>query len=140
MKIIKLVAENVKRLKAIEINPEGHLITIGGKNDQGKTSAIDCIAMVFGGAKYIPPDPIRKGEESARILAETEDLIITRTFTLGGGGSIRVGTKDGKFYTGPQGVLDPLVGQLAFDPLDFMNKKPADQVKVIKELKPKPGR
>lgn len=134
MKIIRLEAENVKRLKAIEITPKGNLITIGGKNDQGKSSAIDCIDMAFSGASAIPPEPIRRGEESARIVVETEDLIITRTFTLGGGGGLRVGTKDGKFYTGPQGVLDPLVGQLAFDPLEFMNKKPADQVKTLKEL------
>ena len=37
-KIIKLQAENVKRLKAIEITPAGNTVIITGKNAQGKSS------------------------------------------------------------------------------------------------------
>ena len=37
MKIIELQAENVKRLKAVEITPDGTLQVIGGKNAQGKS-------------------------------------------------------------------------------------------------------
>ena len=48
MKIIKLTAENVKRLKAIEITPEGNLVVIGGLNDQGKTSTLSN-GSVMGG-------------------------------------------------------------------------------------------
>ncbi len=134
MKIIKLTAENVKRLKAIEITPEGNLVVIGGMNDQGKTSTIDSIAMAFGGKKYIPSKPVRKGTKKATIVAETEDLIITRTMTKDGGGSLKVSTKDGKVYQSPQTILDALTGQLTFDPLAFSRMKPGEQLDTLKEL------
>ena len=40
MKIIELRAENVKRLKAVEIKPDGTLQVIGGKNAQGKAQPL----------------------------------------------------------------------------------------------------
>ena len=41
MKIIELQAENVKRLKAVDITPDGTLQVIGGRNAQGKSSVLD---------------------------------------------------------------------------------------------------
>ena len=41
MKILKLQAENVKRLKVVEITPDGNVIMIGGPNDAGKSSVLD---------------------------------------------------------------------------------------------------
>ena len=38
MKIIELHAENVKRLKAVQIRPTGPLVEIAGRNGQGKSS------------------------------------------------------------------------------------------------------
>jgi hypothetical protein len=134
MKIIKLTAENVKRLKAVEITPEGNLVIVGGLNDQGKSSTLDSIAMAFGGKKYIPAMPVRKGEKKARIVAETEDLIVTRTMTEEGGGTLKVSSKDGKYYQSPQAILDALTGQLTFDPLAFSRMKPEKQLETLKQL------
>jgi len=134
MKIIKLTAENVKRLKAIEIKPDGNLIVIGGMNGQGKTSTIDSIAMAFGGKKYIPPQPVRKGEKKAKIVCETEDLIVTRTMTPEGGGSLKVSTRDGKIYQSPQSILDAMTGQLTFDPLAFSRMDDKAQLNTLKGL------
>ena len=36
MKIVKLTAENVKRISAVTITPDGNLTVIGGKNGAGK--------------------------------------------------------------------------------------------------------
>ena len=43
MRIVRLEAENVKRLKAVAINPTGAVIKVAGKNKQGKTSLLDAI-------------------------------------------------------------------------------------------------
>ena len=40
MKIIELQAENVKRLKAVDITPDGTLQVIGGRNAQGKAQPL----------------------------------------------------------------------------------------------------
>ena len=45
MKIIELRASNVKRLKAIEITPDGTMQIIGGRNAQGKSSLLDTEAL-----------------------------------------------------------------------------------------------
>ena len=45
VKIIELEAENIKRVKAVQIVPALNGLTIiGGDNNQGKTSVLDAIA------------------------------------------------------------------------------------------------
>ena len=51
MKITSLQIENVKRVKALRLEPSPQGLTvIGGKNRQGKTSVLDAIAAALGGA------------------------------------------------------------------------------------------
>lgn len=60
MKINKLEIENVKRIKAVKIEPTKNGLTIiGGNNNQGKTSVLDSIAWALGGNKYRPSDAKR---------------------------------------------------------------------------------
>lgn len=62
IKINKLEIENVKRIKAVKIEPsENGLTVIGGNNNQGKTSVLDSIAWALGGEKYRPSEAQRKG-------------------------------------------------------------------------------
>lgn len=118
MKIIKLQAENIKRLKAIEIIPEGPVIKITGKNAAGKTTVLDAIWWALGGSKAIQEEPIRRGEQHGMIRLELDDLVITRTFTPGQT-YLRVENKQGAGFKSPQSMLDQLVGKLSFDPLAF---------------------
>jgi recombinational DNA repair ATPase RecF len=62
MKIIELQAENVKRLRAVTITPEGNIVEISGRNGQGKTSVLDAIWWAVSGTTHIQAVPIRKGE------------------------------------------------------------------------------
>ena len=61
MKINKLEIENVKRVKAVKIEPTANGLTIiGGKNNQGKTSVLDAIAWALGGDKFRPSQAHRE--------------------------------------------------------------------------------
>lgn len=117
-KIIKLTSENVKRLHAVEITPDGSMIVIGGKNGAGKTSILDSIEYALGGKGSIPDVPIRTGEDKARVVVETEELVITRTFTKTGS-YLKVANRDGMQATSAQAMLDKLTGTLTFDPVEF---------------------
>ena len=53
VKINKLEIENVKRIKAVKLEPTANGLTvIGGRNNQGKTSVLDSIAWALGGEKF----------------------------------------------------------------------------------------
>ncbi len=82
MKVTRLQASNILRLVAIDIHPEGHLITVGGKNGAGKSSAMNSIAMALGGQALCPSEPIRAGESDAEIRVDFDsDLVVTRKFS-----------------------------------------------------------
>lgn len=118
MKIVKLTAENIKKLRAVEIVPQGNLVKISGKNEQGKTTVLDSIFWALGGTKAIQEEPIRQGETKASIRLELDDLVVTRTFTPGNS-YLKVENKEGTSFKSPQAMLDKLVGKLSFDPLAF---------------------
>ena len=134
MKIIKLEAENIKRLKAVSIKPDGNLVVIGGDNGEGKSSTIDSIAYALGGKSAICDEPIRRGKDKAKVVCDLGDLIVTRTFTKEGGGTLKVATKDGASYSSPQSMLDALVGKLSFDPLAFATMDPKKRLETLKQL------
>lgn len=133
-KIIKLAASNVKRLKAIEITPDGNVVVVGGRNAQGKTSVLDAIMFALGGTKTLPKSPVRKGEDKGSIVVELEDLIVKRTFTAEGGTSLTVTNKENAKYPSPQAILDALIGRMTFDPLEFARSKPEVQAVTLRQL------
>lgn len=62
MKINRLEIENVKRIKAVKLEPaQNGLTIIGGDNQQGKTSVLDSIAWALGGERYKPSQSTREG-------------------------------------------------------------------------------
>lgn len=135
MKIVSLTASNVKRLKAVEISPDGNVQIIGGRNAQGKSSVLDAIWLALGGgtAAKATQKPIRDGEEKASVTLDLGDFKVTRTWTQAGT-QLKVENADGAKYSSPQGILDALVGKLAFDPLAFTRLSAKDQVKELLAL------
>jgi len=157
MKIVRLQSNNILRLTAVDISPDGNLITIGGKNGAGKSSVLNSIAMVLGGASMVPAEPIRIGETEAKIVADLGDWIVTRRFSrdrlhadgclgLAGGdctcnpvysdtrSTLTVSSKDGAKYASPQAMLDKILGRLTFDPLAFAQDDPKRQLETLRSL------
>jgi hypothetical protein len=135
VKIIRLSAENIKRLKAVEITPDGTVQVITGKNAAGKTSVLDAIWLALGGgaASKETPRPIRDGEDHASVTLDLGDLVVTRTWSKGAT-TLTVANADGARYGSPQGMLDALVGRLSFDPLAFTRLSPRDQSAALLDL------
>jgi hypothetical protein len=133
MHIINLTSENVKRLHAVSITPDGNLVVIGGRNGQGKSSVLDSIEYALGGGEGAAV-PVRRGEERARVVVDLGDLIVRRTFTAAGGSTLVVTDKDGKKQGTPQTLLDRLAGKLTFDPFAFTRMKPDEQCTTLKTI------
>lgn len=119
VKITALQAENVKRIKAVEITPAATGLTIlGGNNNQGKTSILDAIAWALGGEKYRPTAPHREGAISAPYLKVnlSNGIVVERK---GKNSALTVTDPSGK--RGGQQLLNEFVEQLALDLPRFMN-------------------
>lgn len=142
MKIVNLQAENFRILKAIEIAPDGNVVTVGGKNGAGKSSVLDAIWVALAGRSKAPPTPIRNGEQKCTIRLDLGDIIVTRTLTAKDGGytdGVKIESADGKQrYQKPQAMLDDLLGQIGFDPFAFVQKRPEDQAEMLLQMVPLP--
>jgi uncharacterized coiled-coil protein SlyX len=127
VKIVSLEAENYKRLRAVEITPDGNLVVIGGRNAQGKSSVLDAIWAALGGREGNKASkPIRDGESRAKVRLDLGDMIVTRVWT-GESSTVKVESADGAVFKSPQALLDGLIGRLSFDPLAFTRLSPKEQ-------------
>ncbi len=144
MKIVTLQVENVKAIKAVRMELDGSLVVIGGKNAQGKSAVLDAIEMALAGGKAIPDEPIRRGEKSGSVkLALSNGVTVIRSFGMKTGHKLKLietatgktATDDkGKPITQVQSYLNPLLGDLAFDPLEFSRMAPKDQLETLKRI------
>ena len=140
MRILQLQAENVKRLRAVSITPDGNIVEITGRNGQGKSSVLDAIWWALSGTTHIQAVPIRKGQNEARIRLDLGEIKVTRTFKAREDKtfttSLIVENGDGARYPSPQKMLDSLLGALSFDPLAFTRMEPKTQLETLKRFVP----
>jgi hypothetical protein len=132
MKIVRLNAENVKRIKAVEITPDGAVQIVAGRNAQGKSSVLDSIwmALEWKASGKATPRPIRDGEDKASVRLDLGDIVVTRKWS-GDKTTLLVEAADGAVYQRPQEMLDALVGSLSFDPLAFTQQGAREQVQTL---------
>ncbi len=134
MRITELRAENIKRVKLIEITPDGDVVIIGGGNGEGKTSLLDSMDMALRGGRSICDEPVRKGATKGKVTVMLgDDLVVTRTFTKAGT-QLVVSNAKGVSLPSPQAILSNLYGTLTFDPLAFVRMKPDVQREALRDL------
>ena len=133
MKILFLRVENIKKIKVVEVTPDGTMNLITGKNDQGKSTLIDAISYLFEGKRVLPDKVLREGTERGMILAETETYLIKKVVTAKDT-YLSVESKDGAEYKSPQQLLNKLVGDISFDIMDFAKKTAKEQLQIITKL------
>lgn len=132
IKINQLEIENVKRIKAVKIEPkETGLTIIGGNNNQGKTSVLDAIAWALGGEKYKPSQAVRKGSvvPPNLHLVMSNGLIIERK---GKNSTLKVTDPNGK--KAGQQLLNEFIEQLALDLPKFMNASGKEKADVLLQI------
>lgn len=130
--INKLEIENVKRIKAVKIEPSATGLTIiGGNNNQGKTSVLDAIAWALGGNKYKPSQAMREGSQVPPTLKITmsNGLVVERK---GKNASLKVIDPNGQ--KGGQQLLDSFVEELAINLPKFMDGTPKEKADVLLEI------
>lgn len=135
VKVQTATIENFKRLRFVELKPEGELVVIGGRNGQGKTSVLDALAAALSGSKPKIPMPVRKGAERAEIVVETDNgLRIVQRYTERGTYSLRVTAADGAEYSAGATFLERFYSSLSFDPLAFVRADGKRQVATLARL------
>lgn len=132
IKINKLEIENVKRIKAVKIEPtKDGLTIIGGKNNQGKTSVIDSIAWALGGDRYKPSRAARDGSVIPPNLhiVMSNGLVVERK---GKNSSLKVTDPNGN--KGGQQLLNEFVEQLALDLPKFMESSGKEKAHTLLQI------
>lgn len=134
MRIVRLTAENIKRLSVVDITPgSSGVVTISGENGAGKSSLLDCIPWALAGTDGIQPVPIHAGETKARIRLDLGEVVVERKFTAKGT-TVSVMSAEGAKFPSPQTMLDGFLGTFAFDPEEFSRMKPREQFDALAGL------
>ena len=132
MKINQLEVENVKRIKAVKVEPTVNGLTIiGGNNNQGKTSVLDAIAWALGGDRYRPSQATREGSTIPPNLhiVMSNGLIVDRK---GKNSDLKVTDPSGK--KGGQQLLNEFVNQLALDLPKFMEASGKEKADILLQI------
>lgn len=132
IKINKLEIENVKRVKAVKLEPtKNGLTVIGGRNGQGKTSILDSIAWALGGNKHKPSQPQREGS----VLPPSLHIVMSNGLEVrrdGKNSDLKVidpsGNKAG------QQLLNGFVEELAINLPKFMEASNTDKAKTLLQI------
>lgn len=132
VKITALEAENVKRIRAVALEPSPTGLTvIGGNNNQGKTSILDTIAWALGGDRYKPSNPMRDGSTiPPRIkITLSNGLIVERA---GKNSALKVTDPNGQ-KRGQQ-LLNSFVEELALNLPKFMEQSSREKAETLLQV------
>ena len=132
IKINKLEIENVKRIKAVKIEPTANGLTIvGGNNNQGKTSVLDSIAWALGGEKYRPS----KAQRDDSTIPPTLHIVMSNGLVVerkGKNSSLKVTDPTGN--KAGQQLLNEFVEQLALDLPKFMESSGKEKAQTLLKI------
>lgn len=129
VKITSFEAENVKRVKAVALEPaQNGLTVIGGRNAQGKTSVLDAISWALGGGRCKPTKPKREGAVSDPYLKVelSNGIIVERK---GANSTLKVLDSEGK--KSGQALLDEFLETLALNLPKFLNSTDKEKAETL---------
>lgn len=132
VKITSFEAENVKRVKAVALEPaQNGLTVIGGRNAQGKTSVLDAISWALGGGRCKPTNPKRDGAVSDPYLKVelSNGIIVERK---GANSTLKVLDSEGK--RSGQTLLDEFLETLALNLPRFLHSTDKEKAETLLKI------
>ena len=132
IKITSLEAENVKRIRAVKVEPTAAGLTIiGGDNNQGKTSVLDAIAWALGGDRFRPSQAAREGSVIPPYLRVTlsNGIVVERK-----GKNSALTVTDPSGNKAGQQLLNAFVEQLALDLPRFMQMSDREKADTLLQI------
>ena len=132
IKINSLELDDVKRIRAVKLEPtENGLTIIGGKNNQGKTSVLDAIAWALGGDKFRPSGAAREGSTVPPHLKVklSNGIVVER---CGKNSDLKVTDETGK--RGGQQLLNAFISSFALDLPKFMESSSKEKANVLLQI------
>lgn len=137
-KINEVDVRNYMRVRRARLTLDGNTFIIAGDNEQGKSSFVQAIEDAFGGSKFSPTMPIRKGATEAIVLITLTDgtgrVLKAEIVHNKSGRRLVVKDADGKTQSSPQAIMDAFWAETSFDPSLFLISKPDKQVEMLKKL------
>lgn len=132
MKINRLEIENVKRIKAVKVEPKQNGLTIiGGNNKQGKTSVLDAIAWALGGDKFKPSQAAREGS----VLPPNLHIVMNNGLVVerkGKNSALKVTDPNGE--KAGQQLLNEFVNSFALDLPKFMEASGKEKAQTLLKI------
>lgn len=132
VKINQLELENVKRIKAVKVEPtQNGLTIIGGRNGQGKTSVLDAIAWALGGDTFKPSRPQNdKSVIPPHLKVELSNGIVVER--KGKNSALKVTDTTGK--KAGQALLDSFIEKLALNVPKFMASSDKEKANILLQI------
>lgn len=139
MRLTGLEVENVKRVRLVQLElGDESVVRIRGENEAGKSSFLDALQCLLGGAKTHPPKVIREGAAEAQVVATTDELVITRHWWKDEHGKecteLEVKALDGSPLKAPQAILDKLFADNALLPEAYSELESKRQLETLRKL------
>ena len=132
VKINELQIENVKRIKAVKLEPTPNGLTIvGGRNNQGKTSVLDSIAWALGGDRFKPSQANREGSVVQPYLKITlsNGIVVERA---GKNSSLKVIDSNGN--KGGQQLLNEFIESFALNLPKFLQATTNEKANILLQI------
>lgn len=131
MKIENVKIQNFKGITQLETDLNGRSVYVVGGNATGKTSFISAVFCALTG-KNIPPDPIKANARLGKIEVELDGIAVELSFKKKGDKVEKTlalyNTEDGEKLDSPRSRLDAIIGNLEFNPFEFMRMQPTPQL------------
>lgn len=152
MRVLNLEVHNVQRISHVNFDLEGQsLFIVGGKNKQGKTSAILALLMALSGRSGMDDYPeiaLTEGQGegwvTVHLSGETEEThqpggmtVKLRLIRKRNGTVVEefvIEDIDGDPAPAPRELLKQLFNLRAFDPLEFQRMKPKARKELLEKL------